>query len=112
MLKDKLFQASAPKVTPVEIDGVTVFVRSLTGAELGKVHHLTETFKAQGKDPSAVNVSAVIWATCDEEGKPVFGPEDAEAVAGLPWQSFQRLVQGVLKASGLDSDSLDDAKNV
>ena len=112
MLKEQIFKASAPKITPVELDGVTVYVRSLTGAELGKVHHLTETFKAQGKDPSAVNVSAVIWAVCDQDGKPVFGPEDAEAVSGLPWQSFQQLVQGVLKASGLDSDSLDEAKNV
>jgi hypothetical protein len=90
---------------------VTVYVRSLTGAELGRVHHLTGQFKAQGRDASEVNVSAVIWAVCDQDGKPVFGPEDAEQVAGLPWQAFQQLVQAVLKASGLDADSLSDAKN-
>jgi len=111
MLKEQIFKASAPTLTPVELNGVTVYVRSLTGAELGRVHHLTETFRAQGKDPSEVNVSAVIWATCDQDGNPVFSSTDAEAVAGLPWQTFQLLVQAVLKASGLDSDSLQDAKN-
>jgi hypothetical protein len=111
MLKDQIFKASVPKLTPVALQGVTVYVRSLTGRELGMVHHQTETLKAQGKDPSEVNVNAVLWATCDQDGNRVFGQEDAEAVAGLPWQAFQQLVQAVLKASGLDADSLQDAKN-
>jgi len=111
MLKDQLFKASAPKLTAVELPGeVTVYVRSLTGTELGRVHHLTEQFKAQGLDVSEVNLSAILWAVCDQNGTPVFGPEDAGQVGSLPWQTYQQLVQAVLKASGLDSDSLDDAK--
>jgi len=112
MLKDRIFKTSTPILTPVTLnDGVTVYVRSLSGAELGRVHHLTETLRKAGKDPTEVNVLAVIWAVCDEDGKPVFDAQDSEAVSALPWQTFQQLVQAILKASGLASDSLDEAKN-
>lgn len=111
MLKDQIFKASIPKLEPVELsDGLTVYVRSLSGGELGRINYLRDKLTAENKDTTEVGVWAIMWGVCDQDGKQVFTVEDYDQVAALPWTHFNTLIMAVTKASGLNAEALDEAK--
>lgn len=76
----------------VEINGETVYVRSLTLREALKVDELSKS------DPGGVPAYMVACAVVDAEGVPLFAPDDPE-ILDLPIETIRQLGELVRKAS-------------
>ena len=82
--------------------GCTVFVRTLSAREFIR---LNERMKA---DPDHATYHSLIVSVVTDEGAPVFGDDDAPALADQPWQVVSRLAEAFNELNGSKDDA---AKN-
>jgi hypothetical protein len=98
MTRDELIAAmrvtAAEKPTAVDVKGLgTVYVRSLTVAEMEEIGDENNAGTAQKKKNKIAR--SVAQVMCDENGKQLFDPENADDVALLakqPWRVLKRVI--------------------
>ena len=110
MLKDQILNAHDIKTEAVEVPewGTTVFVRTFSGADRAK---LMELHKQHADNPAELNTHLVLMAASDEKGNPIFTGDDYDRLNGKSGVAIDRVAIAALKLNGLDSESVDDAKN-
>lgn len=84
--------------------GGEVCVATLSAAEADKISKL-------GEDGVPSNVGLVILGACDEDGKRLFKPGDAAALAKKPARALTKIAQKVLDHNGMGPDAAAEAKN-
>ena len=75
--------------------GGEVYVRVLTLREVGEIQHAQK----DAADPLSVYPRLVMLAAVNEDGSPLFDPNDKEAVAGLPWPVVNTIAEAALRIS-------------
>jgi hypothetical protein len=107
-LRDQFITAArAPKLIPVQcprLGGITVYVNgSMKVADRLEVARLS-------KADEDISVPLVILAARDELGDPLFTPEDAPALAEMDGLTLQAIAVEALRANGMASGSVEDAR--
>lgn len=87
----------------VEVAGLTVHVRGLTGAERRLI-----TERARDNDPMQAYELAGL-ACCTDSGGRLFTEEEALALADVDGASVEKLAEAILKASGLLPEAQEEA---
>lgn len=83
----------------VEVAGLEVWVRGLTGAER---RLLTE----RAKDGNSLQPYEVVGlAACTDNGAPLFSEAEAAELANVDGGSVEKIAEAILKASGLLPDA-------
>lgn len=96
----------------VELNGVKFFVRTMTGAEMGRFIKGAAPAVADGqvdvaKLDEALYTDLLIVCACDESGAAIFSPEDAVALASsASYLDLQRVYEVAAKLNGLGVGSI------
>lgn len=83
----------------VEIDGETMRVRGLTGAER------TRWERESAKDPDGARGRLVALATIQDDGAAYFKANDAAAINDLPCAYIEPLVDAIFELSGMTAEA-------
>lgn len=102
--------ASAARYEPVNAGGVTVYVRPLTIAEAVALQHAVATAPEADRDSTATAM-LVSLCTVDADGVPVFGPDDADAIYGLPLSVVEPIAEAAARINRFDQRAKETAKN-
>ena len=73
---------------------------------------LAEAGAKVANDPAsqeAFMVQLVLTCACDDKGRKLFKPSDADAVARLPASALQHIADAALSANDLTADAIEDA---
>lgn len=110
MLREQILQCTDRKVQAVEVPewNGTVYVRTFTGSDRAK---LMQLHKKNADNPAELNTHLVVMACSDELGNPIFTEADFDQLNGKAASAIDRVAVAALKLNGLDSDSIQDAKN-
>lgn len=87
--REQLIRAATGRVTPFEFDGVTYLLRPLTQGEL-------LSLPEAGRESMNAVFALVV---CDDEGRPVFAPED---VAAMPEGAIYAVAQEAFRRCSPD----------
>lgn len=110
MSKAALSKVGKPKVVPVEIDGETVYVKSMTGAQRKQFMLVANEEREKGGNIGDAEVAA--FGLCEQDGAPSFASYE-EAVAflsDLDGGVLSKIAVGVLQASGLSGEPEEEEK--
>lgn len=107
-LRAAIAAALSPRasVRPLQVDGLSLYVRSMTGAERVQLQRW-QAEAATGGDPLTDSRVAAL-GLCDEHGERLYS--DPAALAALEGAALARISRAVLRASGLVDDAVDDAE--
>jgi hypothetical protein len=96
--KAAILAAQDLPTTEVEVPewGGTVRLRALRVADLGRIR------EAAGQSDDAFAFALVAASLVGEDGEPLFGANDAEALAGKSLVAFRRVLVATLGLNGLD----------
>lgn len=97
---------SKASVKQLEINGLTVYVRGLTGAERVQLQQMA-TAAQNGGEPVA-DYKIVALGLCDSDGVRLF--DDPEQVAVLDGAVLAKLAQAIFEQSGLTETAVADAE--
>ena len=87
-----------PTPQPVEVEGVTVYIRPLTAGGLARLLHDVDAAKAEGT-PWKTDFEFVATSVIDADNNRVF--DTADAVADQSPAVVAQLLQACLKANGI-----------
>ena len=102
-IRDSLLAKVANPVTPVEIDGMTVYVRSLSYSQKVALSDSNEG-APKSEQIMAVTKASILACICDENGVPVFTEADWAELLKDPGDTIGKLANAVLKHSGMIGD--------
>lgn len=107
LLKAQISSAFAKaSVRQIEVHGLTVYVRGLTGAERVQLQQMAGAAQ-QGGEPLA-DYKIVALGLCDSEGARLFdNPQD---VSNLDGMILDKLAKEILEASGLSQTAVAEAE--
>jgi hypothetical protein len=95
-------------VKPVTTEQGTVYVRSLSNAQLRKIAALEQEAKTEADKTLAVLPWLIVYGCCDSQGNPVFSEADIPAIDDLPPDYLATLAAEVSKL--VNGTKLEDAK--
>lgn len=116
MDKQSILAADDLKSEAVEVAewGGTVYVRTLTGAERDDFMLTCARARAQGKklgleaDPRGITCRLLVATLCDETGKALFTPDDADALATKNSRILDELFEVAQRVNALQETDVDD----
>ena len=92
------------RITPVEVEGQSLFVRRVSAKDFLAV-------KALGKeDDQLTGMHLVLRSLCDEHGNRLLSDDQLEELEAWPINVCNDLFSAAMKANKLNSDSLDEIK--
>lgn len=91
-MRDYILAFDDNRLQAVEIPEwkTTVYVKSLTGADVAKVKAAKDT-----------EVALVLAACCDKEGKPIFVAEDADRLKGKSFKALERIALAAIRHNAI-----------
>jgi hypothetical protein len=109
LTKEQILAASDLKSVPVDVPewGRTVFVKELCVGDRER----WEAYVGPGTPADRrflVRAMLVALTACDENGSPIFSPDDAPKIADLPAGPVIRLYEVALKVSGVTKADADE----
>lgn len=116
--KSVLFSMFRPKVVEITVEhegnSLDCFVRELSAEQ---VFRLQEMQKRNEKEKNAdsneqFTINMLAQALCDEEGKPIFKPEDAKKLKEMQVSAFNKLAQAVANSIGLSTPKKEGEEGV
>lgn len=107
-LREDFFSKSGRKIVPVELDEMTVYVRSLSGKERATL--MQSIHKDDVVTMSMSPIHLVVMSACDEHGNRLFNDDDFDAVGEHDASVLDKLAVEAGKLNALSADAIDDAK--
>lgn len=113
--RDIFLSNSRQERRAVEVEGITVYVKGLTGKGLLAYNEKIEELKTSNPELNASNsieiVAYLIKSTlCDDEGTLLLTDEDMPRIMDKPFDTLQTLALVAMELSGLSSDTIGEAK--
>ena len=93
-----------PKVVPVTIAGDVHHVRVLSLPDFRLYQEAVKTLPEGPTNSDLWVVTTVTWMACDEAGKSLYGPADAEDIMGAGVAALL-LAEAGIRANGLDIEA-------
>lgn len=97
-------QGIKPKVVPVPINGITFYVRGMTGVERAEYNKRLASAQ-RGDRPPVADQDVVALTLSDAEGNLLIQNGDASTIAGVHGGALKRLALEALTASVLTDES-------
>ena len=111
-LRGKIFSAVDLKTERVDVPewGVTVYVRTLSGAQRDEFEQGLQDSKSEGAgiDIRGLKARLAVLATVDDDGEAVFQPGDEEALQNKSAAPLDRLYQAASRLSGLSPEDAEE----
>ena len=95
-----------PQVEPVELDAGTVYVREFDGHTRARLAKLANS----GADAD-LGTWAVLFASCDETGKPSYTEDDFARVDAVPAKVLEKVALAALALNGMSPESVTEKKS-
>lgn len=111
MLKNQIFKAQDVKLEAVEVPewGVTLHVKTLSGAERAKLRSISDALSKSGRESEA-DTHLLILSACDAQGNKVFNDNDFTALNEKNASVITRVAMAALKVNGLGEQAVEEAK--
>lgn len=111
--RDLLLSKFSNPLTPVDVDGVTVYIRKITYSarlNLFDVSIDDSLTRDQRREAMAlITKNAILHCVCNEIGDPLFTEADWPVIAADPSGAVDRLANAVLSANGATAGAQVDA---
>lgn len=111
LTREAILAADDTKFAEVDVPewGGTVRIRTITGTERDKFEAFRDNALKRGSDIGAT-AYLVAMAICDENGKPIFKPEDMVALGAKNRAPLDRIYAEMCKLNGLSAAAVEDAE--
>lgn len=115
-LKDKIFANDKLIVEAVEVPewDVTVYVRTISGTERDAFEAASLVKKGKTRETNLQNLRArmVVLCSCNEDGTPVFHPNEVDRVGALNARALDRVFTVAQRLNGWSEGDVEEmAKN-
>jgi hypothetical protein len=90
--------------------GGTFHVRGMSVVEMARFHRAMDAEDAAAQSPARVGVRLLIACVCDDQGRPVFRPEDAEALERQGGALIDRLCVVANRVNGIGPEAREAAE--
>lgn len=100
-LRDQLLSRKVP-TKPVDLDGLTVYVRQVSYGDLLAVEQAVQALPESERDVARAGLS-VLYGCCDADGKRLFA--SAQEVEQLPIADVRRINEAMASLNQVDVDA-------
>jgi len=99
------------KIIPVELPGLPVmYLKQMSGAQRDEIENYALEHRVPSKDDKLIpdirglRALTIIFCLVDEDGVPIFGRRDADAIASIPAWVTDKLFEEAQKLNGFQAE--------